>query len=372
MAVPSNYDVLVFDMEDALVDQSVSLGTAVSRAVDTYLTALVGVKPDGGPVYTVDDVKAFTEANDFDSDVEVLTALLANAVHHLTEDLTEDDFGGYDGRDLLDAMRTSGRIQDTLGDLAARKSLPEFQKALRSKGGGRRGFPRLKTVNRWMVLSEGHIMMDNLVKRVLAEVYLGEDLFQKEYGRARQFVQAEGALGLETSWLDPEDLLQMRKRCPFAVLTSRSQAEAQAALQVIGMGGLVDVVVGQDAMGMGMADAAEVDYVRTLGVGGAHAADYSVRLAEAIERVRALEGIESLIRVGWVGNVAREGRSLQMVKERYRLSIIGVAFGQDKKVLMAQKEKGADLVIAEPPQLLRVLSERPRVRGHEGGGGYGY
>ncbi len=369
MAVPSNYDILIFDMEDALVDQSVSLGMAVSRGVDTYLTSLVGVKPEGGPVYTVEDVKAFTEANDFESDFEVLNALLANAVQHLSEELSEDDFGGYDGRDLLDAMRTSGRITDTLGDLAGRKNIPEFNKALRGRGGGKRGFPRVRTANRWMVLSEGHIMMDNLVKRVLAEVYLGEELFAKEYGRARQFIVGDGAIRLETSWMDPEDLLQMRKRCPFAVLTSRSQAEAQFALQNIGMGGLVDVIVGQDAMGMGMADQEEVTWIRNLGVGGAGSADYTTRITEAIERVRAQEGIEQLVRIGYVGNTARDGRSFTQLKERYRMTVIGVAFGLDKKILIAQKEKGADLVIAEPSQLIRVLSERPRMRGSDTHGG---
>ncbi len=370
MAVPSNYDILIFDMEDALVDQSVSLCTAVSRGVDTYLVNLLGVKPAGGPVYSLEEVRAFTETNDFESDFEVLNALLANAVQHLSQEHHEDDFGGYDGRDLLDAVRTSGRILDSLGDLAARKGLPEFNKTLRSRGGGKRGFPRLKTANRWMVLAEGHIMMDNLVRRVLAEVYLGEELFAKEYGRPRQFVTEDGAIRLETSWLDPEDLLQMRKRCPFAVLTSRSQAEAQFALQNIGMGGMVDVIVGQDAMGMGMADQEEVTWIRNLGVGGASGADYGTRITEAIERVRAQEGIEQLIRIGYVGDVARDGRGFQQLKERYRMTVIGVAFGMDKKNLVAQKEKGADLVIAEPSQLIRVLSERPRMRSSDGRGMY--
>lgn len=365
MALPSNYDILIFDMEDALVDQSVSLGAAVSRGVDTYLTAVVGVKPEGGPVYTTDDVKAFSEANDFESDFEVLNALLANAAQHLSEELHEDDFGGYDGRDLLDVVRASGRITDSLGDLAGRKNLAEFSRTLRSRGGGRRGFPKLKTANRWMVLAEGHIMMDNLVRRVLAEVYLGEELFAKEYGRARQFVSDEGAIRLETSWLHPDDLLQMRKRCPFAVLTSRSQAEAQFALQNIGIGGMVNSIVSQDAMGMGMADQEEVTWIRNLGVGGAGSADYPTRIIEAIERVRAQEGIEQLVRIGYIGNTARDGRSFQMLKERYRMTVIGVAFGLDKKILVALKEKGADLVIAEPDQLLRVLSERPRMRGSD-------
>lgn len=363
MANYSSYDVLVFDMEDALVDQSVSLGTALSRAVDTYMTALLGVAPEGGPVFTFEEVRSFVESQDFETDVDVLHALLVLALHSLSEELSEDEFRDYDGRELLDMVKESGKIKDSLGDVVRRKNLPEFLKMLRQKGGGKRGFSRIRGLrNQWLALAEGHIMMDNFVKRVLAEVYLGEELFQKEYGRERQFVQGEGAIGLEKSWLDVDELEQIRKRCPFAVITSRSQAEAQSVLDKIGMAKLFDVVVSQDAMGTGMADLDEVMWIRDLGVGGATAAEYSTRVMEALERIRAREGMEQIVRVGFVGNCAKDGRGVNPLKDRYRLTAIGCVFGQDKKILNAQREKGADVVVTEPAQLFRVLNERPRMR----------
>lgn len=213
-----------------------------------------------------------------------------------------------------------------------------------------------------MVMAEGHIMMDNLVRRVLAEVFLGEELFLKEYGRSRQFYTGDGTLDLETGWLSLQDLTAMRQRCPLAALTSRSQAEAQAALSVLKISSLIEVVVGKDSQGMGVADAEEVDFVRSLGIGTTVMADYAVRVTEAIERVRAQEGLEELNRVGWIGNCAREGRNFQSLKERFRLTCIGVAFGSDRKTASLQRERGADLVVTEPSQLLRTLWERPRTR----------
>jgi len=368
MSIPWNYDLLIFDMEDALVDQSISLCTALSRAVDTYLTALIGVGPGTEPLFRNDEIRTFQEAMDFETDEAVLEALLTHAMDLLPEDLHEEAFAGADGREMLDAVRTGGHVPITLDELRARKNLPGFQKALRQLGGGRRGLPRLRTRNRWMVMAEGHIMMDNLVRRVLAEVFLGEDLFQKEHGRARQFYLGDGTLGLETGWLTVQDVTFLRQRCPLATLTSRSQAEAQAALEVLGISSLIEVVVGRDSQGMGVADAEEVDFVRSLGIGATPMADYAVRVTEAIERVRAQEGIENLTRVGWIGNCAREGRNFQTLKERFRLTCIGVAFGSDRKTLSAQRERGADLVVTEPAQLLRVLPERPRPRGPEAGG----
>lgn len=362
MGAISNYDVIVFDVEDSLIDQTVSLPMAISRAVDAYLVNLVGVKPEGGPVFTRDEVKTFNEQHGFDTDFDALHALLTLALHTLSEEFQEDDFGGYDGRDLLDAVRASGRIQDSLGELAKRKNFQEFNKMLRQRG-GKRGFARIRGLrNRWMALAEGHIMMDNLVRRILAEVYLGEELFHKEYGQDRQFAKDEGVIQLETCWVDPDDMLQIRKRCALAAVTSRSQAEGQYVLGHVGIGSLFDVVVSADAMGPGMADLEEVSWIRSLGVGGAAAADYSTRVIDAIERTRAQEGIDTIMRVAYVGNCAADGRGLGGLKDRYRLTVMGCAFGADKKVLPLMKEKGADVVIAEPPQLLRYLSERPRVR----------
>jgi len=362
----SNFDLLIFDMEDALVDRSDALGSAVSRAVDTYLTMLLGLRPEGGPVFSVADVAEFVSRQQFEEPIDVFHSLLSMAIHVMPIDLNESDFYDYDGRDVLEAVKNSGRLSMSLGELSKICNVQEFSKILRGKGGGLKGLKAQRNLrNQWLVLAEGHIMMDNLVRRVLAEVFLGEDLFQKEFGRGRQFYLGDGTLDLETGWLTVQDLTFLRQRCPLATLTSRSQAEAQAALEVLGIASLIEVVVGRDSQGMGVADAEEVDFVRSLGIGATLMADYAVRVTEAIERVRAQEGIENLTRVGWIGNCAREGRNFQTLKERYRLTCIGVAFGSDRKTLSLQRERGADLVVTEPSQLLRVLPERPKPRGPE-------
>ena len=362
----SNYDIVVFDMEDALVDQGKSLPAAVARGVDAYLTTLLGVGPEGGPVFDPDEVRAFTTAQGFESDADVLQAMLAAVLHSLPVDLREDDFGSLEGHDLLQAVRATGRIVETLQTIKARKNLAEFGRMLRSRGGGKRGFGRVQGLrNRWLVLAEGHIMMDNFVKRVLAEAYLGEELFHKEHGQPRQFVTADGTIGLEGSWIDPEDLASVRKRCPMAAVTRRSQAEAQHVLERIGIGRFIDVVVGRGAMGMGMGSEDEAGWISTLGVGETSVADYPTKVTEAIERLRGQEGIESIIRVAYVGSCVPDARGFPTLKERYRLTAIGCAFGQDKKVLSMQREKGADFAIAEPQHLLRVLSERPSPRQQE-------
>lgn len=359
----SNYDLMVFDLEDALIDRSKSRCTAVSRGVDAYLVRLLGVQPEGGPVFHPTEVEEFARVHGIDSSVDTMHALLVAALHWLPVEFSEDEFGGLDGPDLLQAVRASGRLRVSLGELARLKNLQEFGKILRSKGGGIKGLARARTLrNRFLALAEGHIMMDNFVERILAEAYLGEDLFVHEHGQPRQFVTEPGAIDLETSWLDPGDIANLRKRCPLGAVTSRNQSEAQYVLSRLDIQRYLEVVVGRGAMGMGMMDAEEARWIRSLGVVESMEADYPTKVTEAIERLRGLEDMQTAVRVAYIGNCLPEERGLTALKERYRLTVIGCAIGMDRKAVSQMKEKGADYVVTEPVQLLKVLSERPRPR----------
>ena len=136
-------------------------------------------------------------------------------------------------------------------------------------------------------------------------------------------------------------------------------------LSNLGIDKLFDAIVSQDAMGIGMADLEEVSWIRDLGVGAVVEADYSTRVAEAIERVRAQAGLEQILRVAYVGDCTRENRAINTLKERYRMTAIGTVFGRDHLAAAAQREKGADIVVHDPGQLVRALSERPRMRSSE-------
>lgn len=355
----TNFDLVIFDMEDALVDRSEALGSAVSRAVDVYLTMILGLRPEGGAVYSVADVSEFVSLQQFDEPIDVFHALLAFAIHVMPVNLREEDYYDFDGRDVLEAVRNSGLVNMSLGELRKLCNVQEFSKILRSKGGGLKGLTRQRTLkNQWLVLAEGHILMDNLVKRIFAEVYLESELFMKEYGVERRFITDRACIRKEKGYIDPVDFEAIRRQCPISVVTSRDQNEAQFVLNNIGLGRFIDVIVSADAMGMGMAEADEVVWIRSLGVGGAEAADYSTRVADAIERTRAQESLESVIRIGWIGDCTVEGRNLAALKERYGMTLIGISFGGDPKNETALKDKGADVVVSDPESMLRAITDR--------------
>ncbi|NOZ01626.1 MAG: hypothetical protein GXP54_07025 [Deltaproteobacteria bacterium] len=363
MPAISNFDIIVFDMEDALIDHSNSMCAAVSRAIDTYLVSLLGIRPEGGPVINPHEILEFSRVQGFDKGEDVMDALLAAALNWLPVDMAESDFDDLDGRDLLLAVSKRPEMAISLGDVAAKKNLAEFNKLLRSRGSGKRGMGRLRGLkNSWMALCEGHIMMDNFSQRILKEAFLGDKLFMAEHGQQRQFVTDIGAIEMEKPWISPHDLAYIRKRCPLATITSRSRTEAQFVLDRLDLRRYLDVVVSRGSMGMGMEDPEEARWIRSLGVAETTGADYPTRVTEAIGRIRNQEAMQSIVRVAYVGNCAIDDRGIARLKERNRLTAIGCAFGQDHKAAAAQKEKGADMVVHDPHQLSRVLTERPRLR----------
>ena len=95
-------------------------------------------------------------------------------------------------------------------------------------------------------------------------------------------------------------------------------------------------------------------------------ADYATKVSEAIERIQGQEVRQGVPRVAYVGNCALDERALMTLKERYHLTIVGCVMGQeDKKLFNAMKHKGADFIVSNPKQLVRVLTERPKPRHDE-------
>lgn len=359
----SNYDLIVFDLEDALIVRSKSKCTAATKAVDAYLVKLLGVGEEGGPLFSPQEAEDFARGQGIASEVDLAHLLLVAAVQWLPVEFAEEEFDGYDGRDLLAAVREKGRLKTTLGELAKAKRLQEFAKMLRSKGGGIRALNRLRGLrNRFLVLAEGHIMMDNFVKRIVAEAYLGDELFEMENNQPRQYIKEPGAIDLEECWLSADDIAALRKRCPLGALTSRNPSEVNYVLARLGIDRYLDVVLGRMAGGAGAADPEEARWIRALGVVDNMEADYASKVSEVIERLRSMEEMQPAVRVAYVGNCLPEERALVALKERYRLTLIGCAMDLDKRAVSQMKEKGADYVVTEPAQLMRVLSERPRVR----------
>lgn len=360
----SNFDAIVLDMEDALIDKSLSMCTAVSRAVDAYLVNLIGVNPEGGPLYSPMEINNFAQVYGFDDEHELLSAMLMAAMDTLSVEFHEDDFEALEGSDLLESVRKTGKVKDSLRDLGKRKNLHEFAKTMRFRQGSRKDLERSRGIkNRWLVLSEGHIMMDNFVKRVFAESYLGEELFQRLYGCPRKLVKQEGAIGLEKLWIDEEMLGNIRKRCPIGVITKRTQAEAQFLLEKTGAGKYIDAVIGEASTNENLND--ESSWIRALGVQESEEANYAVKVTEVVERLRWQEGLETLQRVAYVGNCIPEARGLVALKDRFRITLIGCVFGQDKKSLAQQKEHGADFVAATQDQLYKLIVEKPKIKSPE-------
>jgi len=364
MGEHANYDLVILDLEDTLLDRGAAIADAASRGVDAYLVELLGVSKEGGPVFTRQEALDFYIQHGFTKGHELMWGLLLCALHSMPQEALEEEFGVYDGREMLRRVKEKQVFQTSLGEVRKNLKMAEFKRLLKSKQPGGKALRRIHGLrNQFLVLAEGHILMDNLVRRIFLEAYLGDELFFREYNQHLQYMEDEPSLKLEKTYLTADELAQLRRKVFLAGVTNRSQAEIQYCLEHLGIAKFFSTTVAKGSTGPGMVDEEAARLTMELGIEEAMGeADYSAKVMQAIERVRGLEDSQPVARVAYAGNCVPEERGLLGLKERYRLTLIGVVYGGDKKAQNAQKAAGADIVVTDPQALLKVLNQKPKIR----------
>jgi phosphoglycolate phosphatase-like HAD superfamily hydrolase len=360
----ANYDLVVFDLEDTLIDKGLAIADAACRGVDAYLVELLGVSKEGGPLWTRQEALDFLVHHGFTAGHDLMWALLLCALHSMPREVSEDEFGVYDGREMLMIAKEKQVFKTSLGEVKKGLRIAEFKRLLKSRQTGARALKRITGLrNQFLALAEGHILMDNFVRRVFLEAYLGDELFFREYNQHIQYCQDEPSLKLEKSYLTADELGHLRRKFFMAGVTNRSQTEIHYCLDHLNIARFFSTTVARGSTGPGVVDEDAARLTMDLGVEEAMGdADYSAKVMQAIERVRGLEDSQVVARVAYAGNCVPEERGLVGLKERYRLTLIGVVYGGDKKAFGAQKAAGADMVVSDPQSLFKVLNERPKVR----------
>jgi len=360
----ANYDLVVLDLEDTLIDRSLALADAACRGVDAYLVELLGVSKEGGPLFTRQEAMAFAAQHGFTKGHDLMHALLLCALHSMPQEASEDEFGAYDGREMLHLVKQKQVFKTSLGELKRSLKMQEFKRLLKSRQPGGKALRRITGLrNQFLVLAEGHILMDNFVRRLFLEAYLGDDLFFREYNQHVQFVQGEPSLNLEKTYFTAEELAHLRRKFFLAGVTSRTHTEIQYCLEHLEIAKFFSTTVAKGSTGPGVVDEEAARLTMDLGIEEAMGdADYSAKVMQAIERVRGLEESQPVARVAFAGNCTPEERGLAGLKDRYRLTLIGVVYGGDKKAQSAQKAAGADMVATDPQSLFKILNEKPKVR----------
>ena len=341
-------DVLLFDLDGVLIDVSSSYRNAIRLTVQTYLQDVIGLLPSPGELVSREDVAALKLAGGFNNDWDLTTGILAYFLTLLDAPALNMPRPAAPTQ-ITAYLHTTGRqISATIESLSRRKDIQSFARTLRAQGGGLAAAHRILGDRiSPLLFAEGDLRDTNLVKRIFEEIYLGEELFAKEYDASPIVVHSDGLIRRERSLISKPALEELAKRAALGIATGRPREQANYALEAAGIARFFQALVAhEDIM------AAEEKQFKTTGQSTSLAKPHPYSLLQAARQIVPHEA-----QCGYVGDTLDDVRAANAAKtEMDFISIACLAPAEDKRTMRNEFERiGADVIVDHPDQLLELI-----------------
>ncbi len=344
-------DLLIFDMDGVLIDVSKSYRKAIQRTIKVYLETCLGFERKRGDWVTNEDISILKSAGGFNSDWDVSSGFLLYLL-------------SISGIPPLSTRKRLSSIQETVNYLKANSSVPRrkspavngkhlfaFSEKVRSVGGGLRGIRRIlgNSLEGW-VYRTGTLDRENLVERIFQEIYLGRQ-FTSHYRLPRLFHSKGDGLYLQEKLLIPKKILSsLWKKLRMGIASGRLRFEAELGLKRFRLHPYFESVVTLDEC---------TEEEKRIFRSTRKQIKCSKPNPYSILRVVREIGIRNP-RCGYVGDVVDDVVAARAAGRN--LSIVAIGFVGGHPDRKAAKESllraGADLVIQNPKELLRLVSYR--------------
>ena len=339
-------DALIFDMDGVLIDVSKSYRKAIQQTICIYLEDCLGIK---GNLVTDEEISLLKSVGGFNSDWDLTSGLLLYLL-------------SISGIPPLPKQKRFFSIREIVHYLIAKSSTSHWKTVIRLKrkhflsflgkvkstGGGLRGVRRiLGTSWEGWVYQSGDLSGENLVKRIFQEIYLGRK-FTSYYHLPRLFYRGKGLYQHERLLISRKILSLLRKKIQLGIASGRPRFEAELALKRFHLLPYFDSVV--------TLDECEKEELRILNSTGK-----KVKLSKphpySILRTVHEIGILSP-QCGYVGDVADDMLAAKAAKKELSILAIGFLSGLRNRKAMKKSllHAGADLIIENPRELLRLIS----------------
>ena len=342
-------NILIFDMDGVLIDVSKSYRKTIQRTVGIYLETCLGFERTGREWVTNEEISLFKLAGGFNSDWDVTSGLLLYllSISGISPLSKRKQLSSI--QEIVNYLKTNSSTARRKSPTVNRKHLFAFSEKVRSAGGGVRGIRRLLG-NSWegWVYRTGNLYRENLVERIFQEIYLGKQ-FTSHYLLPRLFYNNGEGLYLQEKLLIPRRILSyLRKKLKMGIASGRLRFEAELGLKRFGLYPYFESVVTLDEC-----EEEEKRIFRSTG----KQIQCSKPHPHSILRVVREIGIRNP-RCGYVGDVVDDMVAARAAGRNLSILAIGFVGGQPNR--KAAKESllraGADLVIQDPKELLRLIS----------------
>lgn len=341
-------DLLLFDIDGVLIDVSASYHNAIRLTVQTYLQDVIGLPSSPVELVSHEDVAAFKLAGGFNNDWDLTTGILAYFLALLdapAATLPELQVPS----EIIAYLHSIGpQIRATVDSLRRRKDIQSFARTLRAQGGGPVAARRiLGNRNNPLLFAEGDLRGTNLVKRIFEEMYLGDELFAREYNVSPIVVHGDGLIRRERLMIAMPALDELAQRVSLGIATGRPREQADFSLQAAGIGRYFQALVAHEDV-----VAAEEKHFESTGQRVSLAKPHPYSLVRAARQI-----VHGGARCAYIGDTLDDIRAANAAKaEMDFVSIACLAPAEDKQLMRAEFERiGTDVLVDHPDELLKLI-----------------
>ncbi|MDE3089437.1 MAG: HAD hydrolase-like protein [Chloroflexota bacterium] len=340
-------DVLIFDIDGVLIDVSESYRKAIRQTPQIYLESIMGLSPCNRDLVSREEVAALKLAGGFNNDWDATAVLVKYFLAQL--DVQPGTPRPQTAKEIIASIRQAGKhIHTSVESLRRRKDIPAFAAALRAQGGG------LAAARKILGDRNDHLLAADLVKRIFEEIYLGDELFAREYGEPPQVQHGDGLIRRESLIPDLHSLISLSHRVALGIATGRPRNEATYALEVAGIAKYFRALVAHEDI-----VAAEQAHFESTGQRVLLGKPHPFTLREAARRIT-----RERARCAYIGDTLDDVRATNAAKaEMDFVSIACLAPAEDKPAMRREFERiGADLIVERPDELVEMIQPRRHAR----------
>jgi HAD superfamily hydrolase (TIGR01548 family) len=343
-----NVEIVIFDMDGVLIDVSKSYRETIKKTVAIYLKKALGLKGDGKSLVSDDDIISFKEIGGLNNDWDVTAGLLCYFVT-LLEGEEPGDAHRMDSMDEVISFlkRNRDRIRGGLREIAEKKDMLGFQHRARSLGTGLEAVKKaLNSGKTRFIFGTGDLKVDNVVKRIFQEVYLGPH-FRIIHGLPPLFYSGRGLFERERLLVKRESLSLLSKRVKMGIASGRPKAEAILGLRNFRIERYFESLV--------TLEDCEAEGERILKLNGKRVNLFKPNPFSIIRAIRMLN--PGKVNCAYVGDIPDDIEAANRAKEEIHIISVGCLGPYRDKERARQRfsDMGADLIIDGVSDLVRLI-----------------
>jgi HAD superfamily hydrolase (TIGR01548 family) len=341
-------EILIFDMDGVLIDVSKSYRETIKRTVVLYLKKALGLKGDGKSLVSDTDIVAFKEIGGLNNDWDLTTGLLYYFAT-LLEGEKPGDFHGVGSVDeVISFLKMNrNRIRGGIAEILEKKDIPGFQQRARRVGTGL--WAVKKALNSGMtrfIFGTGDLKVDNVVKRIFQEVYLGP-YFRAIHRLPSLFYLGRGLFERERLMVKRESLSILSNRVKMGIASGRPKAEALLGLRKFGVERYFRSLV--------TLEDCEAEQERIFSLKGERVNLFKPNPFSIIKAVRVIN--RRKVKCAYVGDIADDIEAANRAKGEVEILSVGSLgpYTDKERARKGFTEMGADLIIDGVDDLVDLI-----------------